>query len=150
MIIESEKKIIEDKIKEIRLDRIRFRSKRRLLLDLKDKIKKGYNLKDLEYFIERFISHNEQVLEEMTLFLDDIYDKNYSIKEIKEIKKNMLNRAKQKFNIQKDMLMNKQNKRRSEWGKGWDGKSRIPDKTYKENYDQIDWSSVKTKEEKKK
>jgi uncharacterized protein YlxP (DUF503 family) len=35
----------------------------------------------------------------MTLLLDDIYDKNYSIKEIKEIKKNMLNRAKQKFNI---------------------------------------------------
>jgi hypothetical protein len=43
----------------------------------------------------------------------------------------------------------KKNKRRSEWGKGWDGKSRIPDKTYKENYDQIDWSSVKTKEEEK-
>jgi hypothetical protein len=94
-----EKQIIEDKIKEIRLDRIRFRSKRRLLLDLKNKIKKGYNLNDLEYFIERFISHNEQVLEEMTLLLDDIHDKNYSIKEIKEIKKNMLNRAKQKFNI---------------------------------------------------
>jgi hypothetical protein len=37
-------------------------------------------------------------------------------------------------------------KRRSDWGKGWDGKSRIPDKTYRENYDQIDWSSVKTKE----
>jgi hypothetical protein len=94
-----EKQIIEDKIKEIRLDRIRFRSKRRLLLDLKNKIKKGYNLNDLEYFIERFISHNEQVLEEMTLLLDDIHDKNYSIKEIKEIKKNMFNRAKQKFNI---------------------------------------------------
>ena len=94
-----EKQIIEDKIKEIRLDRIRFRSKRRLLLDLKNKIKKGYNLNDLEYFIERFISHNEQVLEEMTLLLDDIYNKNYSIKEIKETKKNMLNRAKQKFNI---------------------------------------------------
>jgi len=43
----------------------------------------------------------------------------------------------------------KQNKKRSEWGKGWDGKSRIADKTYKENYDQIDWSSVKTKEEKR-
>jgi hypothetical protein len=40
-------------------------------------------------------------------------------------------------------------KRRSNWGKGWDGKSRIPDKTYRENFDQIDWSSVKTKEEKK-
>jgi hypothetical protein len=39
--------------------------------------------------------------------------------------------------------MAKENKRRSEWGKGWDGKSRVPDKTYKENYDQIDWSSVK-------
>jgi len=95
----SEKQIIENKINEIRLDRIRSRTKRRLLLDLKDRIKEGYNLNDLEYFIERFISHNEQVLEEMTLLLDDIYDKNYSIKEIKEIKKNMLNRAKQKFNI---------------------------------------------------
>ena len=42
----------------------------------------------------------------------------------------------------------KQSKRRSDWGKGWDGKSRIPDKTYKENYDQIDWSSIK-KEDKK-
>ena len=40
-------------------------------------------------------------------------------------------------------------KRRSNWGKGWDGKSRIPDKTYRENFDQIDWSSVKTKKEKK-
>ena len=40
-------------------------------------------------------------------------------------------------------------KRRSNWGKGWDGKSRIPDKTYRENFDQIDWSAVKTKEEKK-
>jgi len=43
----------------------------------------------------------------------------------------------------------KNNKRRSEWGKGWDGRSRIPDKTYKDNYDLIDWSSVKKKEEKK-
>jgi hypothetical protein len=94
-----EKQIIEDKIKEIRLDRIRFRSKRRLLLDLKDKIKKGYNLNDLEYFIERFISHNEQVLEEMTLLLDDIYDKNYSIKEIKEIRKNIFHDAKQQLHI---------------------------------------------------
>ena len=41
-------------------------------------------------------------------------------------------------------------KRRNDWGKGWDGKSRIPDKTYRENFDRIDWSSVKTKEEKKK
>ena len=95
----SEKQIIENKINEIRLDRIRSRTKRRLLLDLKDRIKEGYNLNDLEYFIERFINYNEQILEDMTLFLDDIYDKNYSIKEIKEIKKNMLNRAKQKFNI---------------------------------------------------
>lgn len=36
-------------------------------------------------------------------------------------------------------------KRRSEWGKGWDGRSRIPDKTYKDNYNQIDWSSTKKK-----
>ena len=43
----------------------------------------------------------------------------------------------------------KNNRRRAEWGKGWDGKSLIPDKTYKENYDSIDWSSVKKKEEKK-
>ena len=41
-------------------------------------------------------------------------------------------------------------RRKSNWGKGWDGKSRIPDKTYRENFDQIDWSAVKTKEEKKK
>jgi hypothetical protein len=94
-----EKKIIEDKIKEIRLDRIKFRSKRKLLLNLKDKIKNGYNLDDLEYFIERFISHNEQILEELTLLLDDINNKNYSEKQIKEIKKNMFNRVKQKFNI---------------------------------------------------
>jgi hypothetical protein len=94
-----EKKIIEDKIKEIRLDRIKFRSKRKILLNLKDKIKNGYNLDDLEYFIERFISHNEQILEELTLLLDDINNKNYSEKQIKEIKKNMFNRVKQKFNI---------------------------------------------------
>jgi hypothetical protein len=42
--------------------------------------------------------------------------------------------------------MTKENKRRSEWGKGWDGRSRIPDETYKKNYDQIDWSSTKKKE----
>ena len=94
-----EKQIIEDKIKEIRLDRIRFRSKRRLLLDLKDKIKKGYNLNDLEYFIERFISYNEQILEDMTLLLDNIRDKNYSIKEIKEIRKNIFYDAKQQLHI---------------------------------------------------
>ena len=34
------------------------------------------------------------------------------------------------------------NKRGKEWGTGWDGRSRIPDETYKNNYDQIDWSSV--------
>lgn len=39
----------------------------------------------------------------------------------------------------------KNNKRRSEWGKGWDGRSRIPDETYKKNYDEIDWSSTKNK-----
>jgi len=39
----------------------------------------------------------------------------------------------------------KNNKRKSNWGKGWDGKSRIPDKTYRDNYNQIDWSSVKDK-----
>jgi hypothetical protein len=42
------------------------------------------------------------------------------------------------------------NKRGKEWGTGWDGKSRVPDKQYKENYDSIDWSSVKKKEEEKK
>ena len=35
------------------------------------------------------------------------------------------------------------NKRGKEWGTGWDGRSRIPDETYKNNYDQIDWFSVK-------
>jgi hypothetical protein len=44
--------------------------------------------------------------------------------------------------------MTKENKRRSEWGKGWDGRSRIPDDKFKKNYDEIDWSYVK-KEEKK-
>jgi len=95
----SEKQIIENKINEIRLDRIRSRTKRRLLLDLKDRIKEGYNLNDLEYFIERFINYNEQILEDMTLFLDDIYDKNYSIKEIKEIRKNIFHDAKQQLHI---------------------------------------------------
>ena len=37
-------------------------------------------------------------------------------------------------------------KRRAAWGKGWDGRSRIPDETYKKNYDEIDWSSTKKKE----
>ena len=95
----SEKQIIENKINEIRLDRIRSRTKRRLLLDLKDRINEGYNLNDLEYFIERFISYNEQILEDMTLLLDDIYNKNYSIKEIKEIRKNIFKDAKQQLHI---------------------------------------------------
>ncbi len=95
----SEKQIIENKINEIRLDRIRSRTKRRLLLDLKDRIKEGYNLNDLEYFIERFISYNEQILEDMTLLLDNIHDKNYSIKEIKEIRKNIFYDAKQQLHI---------------------------------------------------
>jgi hypothetical protein len=95
----SEKQIIENKINEIRLDRIRSRTKRRLLLDLKDRIKEGYNLNDLEYFIERFIGYNEQILEDMTLLLDDIHDKNYSIKEIKEIRKNIFHDAKQQLHI---------------------------------------------------
>jgi hypothetical protein len=99
MVIKSDKQIIENKINEIRLDRIRSRTKRRLLLDLKDKINEGYNLNDLEYFIEKFISYNEQILEDMSLLLDDIYDKNYSIKEIKEIRKNIFNDAKQQLYI---------------------------------------------------
>jgi hypothetical protein len=99
MVIKSEKEIIKNKINEIRLDRIRSRTKRRLLLDLKDRINEGYNLNDLEYFIERFISYNEQILEDMTLLLDDIYNKNYSIKEIKEIRKNIFNDAKQQLHI---------------------------------------------------
>jgi hypothetical protein len=99
MVIKSEKEIIENKINEIRLDRIRSRTKRRLLLDLKDRINEGYNLNDLEYFIERFISYNEQILEDMTLLLDDVYNKNYSIKEIKEIRKNIFNDAKQQLHI---------------------------------------------------
>jgi hypothetical protein len=45
--------------------------------------------------------------------------------------------------------MSNKNKKRAEWGKGWDGRSRIPNETYKKNYDSIDWSYVK-KEEKKK
>jgi hypothetical protein len=98
-VIKSEKEIIENKINEIRLDRIRSRTKRRLLLDLKDRINEGYNLNDLEYFIERFISYNEQILEDMTLLLDDINNKNYSIKEIKEIRKNIFHDAKQQLRI---------------------------------------------------
>jgi len=44
----------------------------------------------------------------------------------------------------------KENKRRSEWGKGWDGRSRIPDETFKKNYDQIDWSYIKEDKKEKK
>ena len=44
----------------------------------------------------------------------------------------------------------KEHKRRSEWGKGWDGRSRVPDDKYKKNYDQIDWSSVKKNDNKNK
>ena len=52
-------------------------------------------------------------------------------------------------NLKKGSKLNyEENKRGQEWGKGWDGKSRVPDKTYKENYDSIDWSYVK-KEKKK-
>ena len=40
-------------------------------------------------------------------------------------------------------------KRRSDWGKGWDGRSRIADNTYRENFNKIDWSSVKNKKDKK-
>ena len=45
--------------------------------------------------------------------------------------------------------MTKENKRRSEYGKGCDGRSRVPDKTYKDNYDSIDWSYVKKEKVKK-
>jgi hypothetical protein len=40
-------------------------------------------------------------------------------------------------------------KRRSDWGQGGDGRSRIPDNTYRENFNKIDWSSVKNKKDKK-
>ena len=46
--------------------------------------------------------------------------------------------------------MTKQNKRRSEWGKGWDGRSRIPDDKFKKNYDEIDWSYIKEDKKEKK
>ena len=42
------------------------------------------------------------------------------------------------------------NKRGKEWGTGWDGRSRIPDETYKKNYEQIDWSSIKEEKKRKK
>ena len=45
--------------------------------------------------------------------------------------------------------MNNKFKRRSEYCIGWDGRSMVADKTYKENYNEIDWSNVKKKEEKK-
>ena len=38
--------------------------------------------------------------------------------------------------------------RKREYGRTWDGISRIPDETYKKNYDTIDWSYIK-KEDKK-
>jgi hypothetical protein len=46
--------------------------------------------------------------------------------------------------------MAKENRRRSEYGKGWDGRSRIPDETFKKNYDEIDWSYVKKEEKENK
>lgn len=46
--------------------------------------------------------------------------------------------------------MTENKKRRSEWGKGWDGRSRIPDETFKKNYDEIDWSYVKKEDKDKK
>jgi hypothetical protein len=45
--------------------------------------------------------------------------------------------------------MKNNKRRRSDWGKGWDGRSRIPDDTYRENFNKIDWSSVKNKKDKK-
>ena len=42
------------------------------------------------------------------------------------------------------------NKRGKEWGTGWDGKSRVPDKQYKENYNEIDWSNLKDEKQIKK
>jgi len=42
------------------------------------------------------------------------------------------------------------NNRGKDWGTGWDGRSRIPDKTYKENFDSIDWSSTKKENDKNK
>jgi hypothetical protein len=42
------------------------------------------------------------------------------------------------------------NGRGKDYGTGWDGRSRIPDETYKKNYDQIDWSSIKENENNKK
>lgn len=53
------------------------------------------------------------------------------------------------FNMVRNRETMKERKRRSEWGKGWDGKSRVPDKTYRDNFDQIDWSYVKKEKEKK-
>jgi len=44
----------------------------------------------------------------------------------------------------------KENKRRAEWGKGWDGRSRVPDDKFKKNYDEIDWSYVKEDKKEKK
>jgi hypothetical protein len=49
----------------------------------------------------------------------------------------------------KNIRRRRMKKRRSDWGKGWDGRSRIPDNTYRENFNKIDWSSVKNKKDKK-
>ena len=49
----------------------------------------------------------------------------------------------------KNIRRKRMKKRRSDWGKGWDGRSRIPDNTYRENFNKIDWSSVKNKKDKK-
>ena len=49
----------------------------------------------------------------------------------------------------KNIRRKRMKKRRSDWGKGWDGRSRIPDDTYRENFNKIDWSSVKNKKDKK-
>jgi hypothetical protein len=49
----------------------------------------------------------------------------------------------------KNIRRRRMKKRRSDWGKGWDGRSRIPDDTYRENFNKIDWSSVKNKKDKK-
>jgi len=43
----------------------------------------------------------------------------------------------------------KERKRKSDWGKGWDGRSRIPDETFKKNYDEIDWSYINNEKKEK-
>jgi hypothetical protein len=39
-------------------------------------------------------------------------------------------------------LIQMKNGRGKDYGTGWDGHSRIPDETYKKNYNQIDWSDL--------